>query len=116
VYDPSEHEPLQSRSFDPDAARAFVRRIVREVDDSFRPERGWPVHPEDRYGDEASYAGIYCGSAGTMWALDRLARTYDVDLTNQYSTEIEACEAKYRRDPAETSGVVVPGYFSGPSA
>ncbi len=111
VYDPSEHDP-PLHHFDPDAARAFVRAIVREVDDAFLPERGWPVHPEDRYGDEASFAGVYCGSAGTMWALDRLARTYDVGLAHRYASEIEACEAAYRRDPAQTSGVV-PSYFLG---
>ncbi len=41
--------------------------------------------------------GIYCGAAGTMWALTTLARAYDVELTHDYADAIVKCEERYRR-------------------
>lgn len=74
-YDPGEHEPLSDEPWNEERARPFVSQIVREADEAFDPVSGWPLHPEDRYGEEAGgYRGIYCGAAGVMWALHRLAR------------------------------------------
>jgi len=113
LFEANEHEPLTTAPFDASTARAFVREVVHMTDAAFDPAEGWPLHPEDRSGDEsAAYAGIYCGAAGTMWALTTLARAYDVELRHDYADEIVKCEERYRRDPAETS-TVVPSYFLG---
>lgn len=111
IYDPAEHEPLTANGWDAQAGRSFVERVVREADRAFDPEHGWPLHSEDRYGDETEpYRGIYCGVAGTMWALTNLARTHGIALQHDYAAAIARCEDVYRANPAETA---VPSYFLG---
>ncbi len=114
IFEASEHEMLTSAAFDASSARAFVREIVRATDGAFEAGRGWPLHPEDRSGEEtARYAGIYCGTSGTMLALTTLARAYNVELRHDYTEAIVECEENYRREPADTSMTVVPSYFLG---
>ena len=113
MFDPAEHESLSDEEWDENAARAFVARTVREADDAFDPAHGWPLHPEDRDADETqSVRGVNNGSAGTMWALVRLAARYDVALRNDYATAIARCEEAYRADPFETE-TVVPSFSMG---
>jgi hypothetical protein len=113
IVDPLEHEALAAVRWDSSAARSFVQNIVREADVAFDPRRGWQLHPEDKTGDEGkSLRGVYCGSAGTMWALTRLASQYEIALTNDYAKAIAAVEEAYRADPFETKRVV-PSYFLG---
>jgi len=113
IFDPQEHEPLIDDAWSEAPARAFVARIVRETDDAYDDDRAWPLHPEDRYGaDDEGDRGIYCGSAGTMWALTRLAETYGIVLRHDYGTAVARCEESYRADPRETE-IVVPSYFLG---
>lgn len=113
LFDPAEHEPLVEDEWDESVARSFVERILREADDAYDPDRGWPLHPEDRYGpDNVAGRGLYCGATGTMWALTRLARRYRMTLRNDYDAGAERCEERYRAHPTET-GTVVPSYFLG---
>lgn len=113
IFDESEHEPLVRDLWNEAAARDFVGRVLREADDAYDDERGWALHPEDRYGTERhSYRGVYCGNAGTMWALTHLAGTYGVPLRHDYGAAIARCEQSYRQNPAETQ-TVVPSYFLG---
>ena len=93
IFEETEHEALTARPFVASEARAFVREVVRAADDAFKTLLGWPTHPEDRSADEnAEFAGIYCGSAGTMLALTTLARSYDIDLRHDYREAIVECE------------------------
>lgn len=113
IFDPEEHEPLAGDDWDEAVAGAFVDRIVRETDDAFDTNCTWPLHPEDRYCEEReSYRGIYCGTAGTMWALTHLARTRNIPLRHDYAGAIARCEESYRAQPAETNSVG-PSYFLG---
>ncbi|HKU67853.1 MAG TPA: hypothetical protein VJP85_08755, partial [Candidatus Baltobacteraceae bacterium] len=113
LFDPAEHEPLCSDSWNEQAAREFVARVVRDADDAFQPAQFWPLHPEDRYDEERSgLRGVYCGAAGTMWALHRLATDNGLALRNDYAQAIVQCEEAYRSDPWETKGAV-PSYFLG---
>lgn len=113
IFEFAEHEPLTNAPWDAAAARAFVVRIVREIDAAYDGTGTWAVHPEDAHGD-ASYRmhGIYNGSAGTMWGLVRLASRYDVALEHEYAREIARCEEAYRDDSRETE-MFVPSYFLG---
>lgn len=87
MFDAHEHEPLTTMRFDTSPARAFVRDVIRTADAAFDPARGWPLHPEDRYGRETiSPAGVYNGAAGTIWALTTLATSYDFELQDEYAT------------------------------
>jgi hypothetical protein len=114
IFDPNEHEPLIDSPWNAAAAQTFVQRIVRETDAAFGGEQWWPLHPEDAYGrEQGSYRGLYSGAAGTMWGLHRLSRTAGVPLTHEYASAIVECQAAYERDPWDTGGETVPGYFMG---
>jgi hypothetical protein len=113
IFDPAEHEPIAGGGWDETLARAFVERTVREADAAHDGERHWPLHPEDAYGGNTEpFRGVYCGTAGTMWALFRLAQTYGIALRNDYASAIVEVEKQYRKRPLET-GRVVPSYFLG---
>jgi len=112
IFDAAEHEPFCEETWNVGDARDFIARIVRETDDAFEPGRGWPLHPEDQYGPNSEPAyGVYCGSAGTMWALKHLAGRYGLTLKNDYGAAIAWCEAAYREKPGAAG--VVPSYFIG---
>jgi len=113
MFDPGEHEPLTGARWDATRARAFISDVIRETDAAYDPDRRWPLHPEDQYELEpASYHGIYCGTAGTTWALTRLAQRYGVALHHDYAEGIARCEDSYRANPIGTE-TVVPSYFMG---
>ncbi len=103
IYDPAEHETLTDRAFDRDEARRFVADTLRLVDASYDPESGWPLHPEDDYGDGKGPAslGVYCGEAGTIWALTRLADRYGVPLRHDYRRAIGHAEERFESVPFE---------------
>jgi lantibiotic modifying enzyme len=111
IYDENEHEPLIDAGFDESAARDFIVDIIHTADTNFQPGRGWPLHPEDQYGEETTPAlGLYCGAAGTVWALARLAERYGISLTHDYAQAIRQFEERMRgsTDP-------VPSYCMGTS-
>jgi hypothetical protein len=113
IFDPEEHEQLAGDPWSENVAPAFVERIVREVDAAYDDDRGWPLHPEDRGApDDEPFHGVYFGSAGTMWALVRLAKIHGIALRNDYAAGIARCEERYRANPVETE-TVVPSYFLG---
>lgn len=114
LFNPEAHEPLGVHVWDPYRAREFIIGVLREADNVYATERAWPLHPEDRYADEsAPNRGLYCGAAGTMWALTKLARTYEIELSADYAVEIAACVRAYLDNPYETNGSPVPSYFMG---
>ncbi len=112
IYEPTEHEALTDAVFDRGKAQAFVVETVRTIDSIYDPNAGWPLHPEDDYGQEkgATNLGIYYGAAGTMWALARLAQRYDVTLRNDYGRAIDRCVEQYQTYPEESR---VPSYWMG---
>lgn len=112
IYDPAEHEALTDAVFDRDKALAFIVDTVRMIDGAYDSEHGWPLHPEDDYGDEkgAENLGIYFGAAGTMYALSRLAERYDVTLANDYVREIARCDEQFQAYPEESRA---PSYWVG---
>lgn len=59
LYDPAEHEPLTTASFERNAAQAFIVDTVRIVEEHYDPESGWPLHPEDDYGEPKG--SVDCG-------------------------------------------------------
>jgi hypothetical protein len=113
IFDPREHEPLAGEEWNDDIAHAFIAGIVREADDAYIEDRGWPTHPEDDGGAEVEpYHGVYFGTAGTMWALVYLAKMHGIALRNDYAAGVARCEERYRANPIETE-TVVPSYFLG---
>ncbi len=112
VYDPAEHEALTTALFEADAAQAFIVDTVRIVEALYDAESGWPLHPEDDYGEPkgALNCGVYFGTAGSLWALARLSERYGIGLRIDPAREIARCEerfASFPDDERETS------YFMG---
>ncbi|MHA3774900.1 lanthionine synthetase C family protein [Verrucomicrobiota bacterium sgz303538] len=76
LYAPVRHEPLAVAEWNPQRVRYAIAAICRDAESAFHAERLWPMHPED---DEpgtpadAIFRGVYCGAAGMLHALDRLA-------------------------------------------
>jgi hypothetical protein len=58
LFDPAQHEPLESGPWDDARARAAIERIAAEVAAAFDPAR------DDR--------SLWTGAAGVLWALERL--------------------------------------------
>jgi hypothetical protein len=103
MYDPGEHEALTDAVFDRERARDFIVETVRAVDRLYEADSGWPLHPEDDYGEGkgAPNLGIYFGEAGTIWALSRSAERYGVPLRHDYGRAIERAEERYESYPQE---------------
>lgn len=74
LHDPHRHEPLAGAPWDPDVVRAAVAAIAADAVATFSPDHLWPVHPLDDEGEAAPLPMMYCGAAGVIFALDRLAR------------------------------------------
>jgi hypothetical protein len=112
LYDPAEHEPLTHASFERDAAHAFIVETVRIVEAQYDSASGWPLHPEDDYGEPPGSidCGVYFGTAGSLWALTRLAERYDVRLRIDPAREIARCEERFASFPAADR---VPSYLMG---
>jgi lantibiotic modifying enzyme len=87
LVDPEQHEPLDDRPWDADAARTAIARIVTDTEDAFTPDGLWPAYPADLEGDvrDGPYHGLYLGAAGVVLALDRLAGAGLVELRRDYA-------------------------------
>jgi Lanthionine synthetase C-like protein len=71
LFEPDRHEPLLDRAWDAGVAADAIVRIATEIQAAASLEGVWPA-PEDA--GEPPAMGLYFGSAGTIWALDYLAR------------------------------------------
>jgi hypothetical protein len=115
IFDPAEHEPLVREAWDRETARRFIAQFTREADDRYNRHEpgGWPLHREDRYdAEQPRESGVYCGTAGTIWAITHLASLHGIALQHDYEAAIVQCEKAYRDNPAAT-GTVIPSYFRG---
>jgi len=79
LFDPAAHELLAAEPWNAERVRAVARDVVADTDTAYDPAEGhWPLHPLDSGDDDDDWAGvshgIYLGAAGTLLALDRLAR------------------------------------------
>jgi hypothetical protein len=72
LYEAKRHEPLTSQPWDEQVARAAIAEILRDTLDRFSAEEFWPSHPLDGRPAEQRH-DLYLGSAGTIWALNKLA-------------------------------------------
>ncbi len=97
LFSPETHEPLEPQLWSPDAARAAIRQIAADCEASFE-SLYWPLHPRDDYGD-GQHATVYEGSAGVIFALDRLVRRGLVDGIRDYVPVLERAVEVYRAAP-----------------
>ena len=75
LFRPDAFEPLTKTRWNPDRVRDAIRAIVADTDDSLRgPKLMWPVHEWDGWHGTSPMKNLYVGTAGVLWALDRLRR------------------------------------------
>jgi hypothetical protein len=90
LFSPEAHEALVEEPWNAHTIRAAITAIVDDAETAF--DDGWPLHPQDDDGDEASVSHlrtVYCGGAGVVDALYRLAQRGFVELRGDYVPYLE---------------------------
>ena len=90
LFSPEAHEVLADEPWDAERARAVIASIVADTESAF--DDGWVTHPEDVVEEnDAStrFRTVYCGGAGVVDGLHRLARRGFVELRRDYVPYLE---------------------------
>jgi lantibiotic modifying enzyme len=94
------HEPLTGAAWKPAGVEAAIREIAREADEALRDRDWWPVHPLDAEdGTPDPVHGVYCGAAGVLLALARLAEAGRHEPGHAYPRLAEDVLESYLRRP-----------------
>jgi len=73
LYRPEAFEPLVDTPWSELRARAAIREIVEDTDAAFRgPKLFWRANDWDGWHGTSPMKNLYVGTAGVLWALDRL--------------------------------------------
>jgi len=89
LWQPEAHEPLVERPWDEERARAAIRAISADAEDTF--DDGWQVHPLDAApGEPERWAGTYLGGAGIVDALRRLSERGFAEVRRDYLPYLES--------------------------
>jgi lantibiotic modifying enzyme len=75
LYRPEAFEPLVDAPWSELRARAAIRDIVEDADSAYRgPRLFWRANDWDGWHSTSPMKNLYVGTAGVLWALDRLRR------------------------------------------
>ena len=111
LFDPLRHEPLSSSPWDEQVARVAIERIVALCIQHYSPNEYWPSHPLDDDGKPAIFHNLYCGAAGTMWALDYLCSVGMTPALPDFSAVFEnlfdANHHEIKDDPSGANGLLI---------
>jgi hypothetical protein len=112
LYTPESHEPLAGQPWEEKRARAAIREIAADCENSFAAS--WPMHPLDAESDDdGPYATVYIGSAGVIHALSLLAeRGLTVDGRDWVPVLERALEG-YRSTPEFEEWAHPPSFWMG---
>ena len=90
LFTPEAHEVLADEPWNAERARAAIASIVADTESAF--DDGWSTHPQDVVEDDDAstrFRTVYCGGAGVVDALHRLARRGLVELQRDYVPYLE---------------------------
>jgi lantibiotic modifying enzyme len=109
LYRPEAFEPLVETPWSELRARAGIRDIVKDADTGFRgPRLFWRANDWDGWHSTSPMKNLYVGTAGVVWALDRLRqRGYTetkLDLADLAYRNVEL----FRERPDYMKGVKLP--------
>ena len=109
LYRPEAFEPLVDAPWSELRARAGIRDIVKDADTAFRgPRLFWRANDWDGWHSTSPMKNLYVGTAGVVWALDRLRqRGYTetkLDLADLAYRNVEL----FRERPDYMKGVKLP--------
>ena len=107
LYRPEVFERLTDTPWDEERAREGIRRIVADTDGAWRgPKLFWKAHAWDGWHGTSPMKQLYAGTAGVLWALDRL-RPYAqtaLDLRDLSARNVEV----FRERPDYLKGFKLP--------
>ena len=90
LFTPEAHEVLADEPWNAERALAAIASIVADTESAF--DDGWSTHPQDVVEDDDAstrFRTVYCGGAGVVDALHRLARRGLVELQRDYVPYLE---------------------------
>jgi hypothetical protein len=90
LFSPEAHEALADEPWSAERARTAIASIVADTESAF--DDGWLTHPQDVVEDDdasTQFRTVYCGGAGVVDALHRLARRGFVELRRDYVPYLE---------------------------
>ena len=90
LFTPEAHEVLADEPWSAERARAAIASIVADTESGF--DDGWSTHPQDVVEDDDAstrFRTVYCGGAGVVDALRRLALRGFVELRRDYVPYLE---------------------------
>ncbi len=90
LFTPEAHEVLADEPWSAERARATIASIVADTESAF--DDGWSTHPQDVVEDDDAstrFRTVYCGGAGVVDALRRLALRGFVELRRDYVPYLE---------------------------
>ncbi len=114
LFDPARHEPLAGAAWDEGRARETIERIASASVERFTPEGLWPVHPldDDQGQRPPPRKALYVGAAGTIWALDWLARAGAIPARRDFAGDVAPLLEANRREMAP-GAADLPSYLMG---
>jgi lantibiotic modifying enzyme len=109
LYRPEAFEPLVDTPWSELRARAAIRDIVEDADSAFRgPRLFWRANDWDGWHSTSPMKNLYVGTAGVLWALDRLRQRAHtetkLDLADLATRNVEL----FRERPDFMKGEKVP--------
>jgi lantibiotic modifying enzyme len=109
LYRPEAFEPLVDTPWSELRARAAIREIVEDADAAFRgPRLFWRANEWDGWHGTSPMKNLYVGTAGVLWALDRLRRRghteTKLDLAGLARRNVEL----FRERPDHMKGMKLP--------
>jgi len=109
LYRPEAFEPLVDTPWSELRARAAIREIVKDADASFRgPRLFWQANEWDGWHGTSPMKNLYVGTAGVLWALDRLRQrghtATELDLPDLARRNVEL----FRERPDYMKGMKLP--------
>ncbi len=106
LWRPDEHEALTDTDWDPALARAALAEIVADAERA-QTVGVWPGHPLDDVREDEHFSSLYLGSAGMLWALDRLGSSLDC------AAAVTAALERYRAQPDFDERAHPPSFLMG---
>jgi hypothetical protein len=99
LYRPEAFEPLVDTPWSELRARAAIREIVKDADAAFRgPRLFWRANEWDGWHGTSPMKNLYVGTAGVLWALDRLRQRghteTELDLPDLAHRNVELFRAR----------------------
>ncbi|HEY6067070.1 MAG TPA: LanC-like protein [Gaiellaceae bacterium] len=109
LYRPEAFEPLVETEWDEHRARAGIRTIVADTESAFRgPRLYWQADEWDRWHATSPMKNLYVGTAGVLWALDRLQRFGYAETTLDLPTLAARNVELFRERPDFMNGMKLP--------